>query len=77
MIIIVSNYNETIRNQVYCIFVRVTRYAGTIIGNEVIDIIRWPGSEWRCLKVIRPFPSLLDLVLRSYNTFMFYITRFN
>ncbi|KAH1195534.1 Auxin response factor 7 [Glycine max] len=27
------------------------RHAGTIIGHEDIDKIRWPGSEWRCLKV--------------------------
>ncbi|XP_061366518.1 auxin response factor 2A-like [Gastrolobium bilobum] len=27
------------------------RYAGTIIGVEDIDSIRWPGSEWRRLKV--------------------------
>ncbi|GAU35441.1 hypothetical protein TSUD_363970 [Trifolium subterraneum] len=24
---------------------------GTIVGNEDIDPIRWPGSEWRCIKV--------------------------
>ncbi|XP_028762300.1 auxin response factor 2-like [Neltuma alba] len=27
------------------------RYAGTIIGIDDIDGMRWPGSEWRCLKV--------------------------
>ncbi|RDX83025.1 Auxin response factor 7, partial [Mucuna pruriens] len=29
----------------------VRRYPGTIVGKEDIDNIRWPGSEWRCLKV--------------------------
>ncbi|KAK2354391.1 auxin response factor [Trifolium repens] len=24
---------------------------GTIVGSEDIDPIRWPGSEWRCIKV--------------------------
>ncbi|XP_041016734.1 auxin response factor 4-like isoform X1 [Juglans microcarpa x Juglans regia] len=27
------------------------RFSGTIVGVENIDCIRWPGSEWRCLKV--------------------------
>lgn len=27
------------------------RSPGTIIGVENVDCIRWPGSEWRCLKV--------------------------
>ncbi|XP_057966281.1 auxin response factor 4-like isoform X2 [Malania oleifera] len=27
------------------------RYVGTVVGIEDIDHIRWPGSEWRCLKV--------------------------
>ncbi|XP_045793359.1 auxin response factor 2-like [Trifolium pratense] len=27
------------------------RRYGTIVGNEDIDPIRWPGSEWRCIKV--------------------------
>ncbi|XVF21882.1 hypothetical protein REPUB_Repub12eG0127600 [Reevesia pubescens] len=27
------------------------RALGTIIGNEDVDHIRWPNSEWRCLKV--------------------------
>ncbi|WJX87459.1 hypothetical protein P8452_69652 [Trifolium repens] len=27
-----------------------SRY-GTIVGNEDFDPIRWPGSEWRCIKV--------------------------
>ncbi|GAU28782.1 hypothetical protein TSUD_357680, partial [Trifolium subterraneum] len=28
-----------------------SRRYGTIVGNEDIDPIRWPGSEWRCIKV--------------------------
>ncbi|TKY61837.1 Auxin response factor 7 [Spatholobus suberectus] len=36
----------------------VRRYAGTIIGKEGIDNIRWPGSEWRCLKV--QWDNILD-----------------
>ncbi|KAI4301338.1 hypothetical protein L6164_034626 [Bauhinia variegata] len=27
------------------------RYAGTVIGVEEIDCARWPGSDWKCLKV--------------------------
>ncbi|GLT86765.1 hypothetical protein SLE2022_048840 [Rubroshorea leprosula] len=27
------------------------RFSGTIIGDEEVDPIRWPGSKWRCLKV--------------------------
>ncbi|KAB1199425.1 Auxin response factor 2 [Morella rubra] len=27
------------------------RHSGTVVGIEDIDHIRWPGSEWRCLKV--------------------------
>ncbi|PIA61681.1 hypothetical protein AQUCO_00300899v1 [Aquilegia coerulea] len=27
------------------------RLAGTVVGNEDFDPLRWPGSEWRCLKV--------------------------
>ncbi|KAF5206726.1 Auxin response factor, partial [Thalictrum thalictroides] len=27
------------------------RLAGTVVGNEEFDPLRWPGSEWRCLKV--------------------------
>ncbi|XP_041022563.1 auxin response factor 23-like isoform X12 [Juglans microcarpa x Juglans regia] len=27
------------------------RFSGTVVGVEDIDCIRWPGSEWRCLKV--------------------------
>ncbi|XP_062145267.1 auxin response factor 23-like, partial [Alnus glutinosa] len=27
------------------------RPTGTVVGIEDIDCIRWPGSEWRCLKV--------------------------
>ena len=53
-----SIYKETFCNQVYCLFVWVTGHAGTIIGNEDIDSIRWPGSAWRRLKVIRFFSSL-------------------
>ncbi|GMP91221.1 hypothetical protein CsSME_00042005 [Camellia sinensis var. sinensis] len=26
-------------------------FAGTVVGINNIDCIRWPGSEWRCLKV--------------------------
>ncbi|XP_020211912.1 auxin response factor 2 isoform X2 [Cajanus cajan] len=37
------------------------RYAGTIVGREDIDSIRWPGSEWRCLKV------QWDTILDAYN----------
>ncbi|KAK7337386.1 hypothetical protein VNO77_17956 [Canavalia gladiata] len=36
------------------------RYAGTIIGIEDIDSIRWHGSAWRCLKV------LWDTVIDAY-----------
>ncbi|GAU49619.1 hypothetical protein TSUD_192580 [Trifolium subterraneum] len=28
-----------------------SRRYGTIVGNEDIDPIRWPRSEWRCIKV--------------------------
>lgn len=27
-------------------------FGGTITGVEDIDHIRWPGSKWRCIKVI-------------------------
>ncbi|KAK3003244.1 hypothetical protein RJ639_018186 [Escallonia herrerae] len=27
------------------------RFSGTVVGVEDIDCIRWPGSDWRCLKV--------------------------
>ncbi|GLT53943.1 hypothetical protein SLA2020_271770 [Shorea laevis] len=27
------------------------RPTGTVVGIEDIDCIRWPGSEWRCLKI--------------------------
>lgn len=27
------------------------RIAGTVVGTEDVDHIRWPASEWRCLKV--------------------------
>ncbi|KAJ9171886.1 hypothetical protein P3X46_015188 [Hevea brasiliensis] len=30
---------------------RIERFEGTIVGNEVVDHIRWPNSEWRSLKV--------------------------
>ncbi|KAA8549213.1 hypothetical protein F0562_000897 [Nyssa sinensis] len=30
---------------------RCSKFAGTVVGIENIDCIRWPGSEWRCLKV--------------------------
>ncbi|KAE8692107.1 Auxin response factor 4 [Hibiscus syriacus] len=30
---------------------REKRASGTIVSNEDIDRIRWPNSEWRCLKV--------------------------
>ncbi|XP_059625358.1 auxin response factor 23-like, partial [Cornus florida] len=30
---------------------RCSRFAGTVVGVDDIDCIRWPGSEWRCLKV--------------------------
>ncbi|KAJ1390710.1 PB1 domain [Sesbania bispinosa] len=36
------------------------RYAGTIIGIEDIDKIRWPGSKWKCLKV------QWDAILNTY-----------
>ncbi|KAL2345367.1 hypothetical protein Fmac_006652 [Flemingia macrophylla] len=39
----------------------VRRYAGTIVGREDIDGIRWPGSEWRCLKV------QWDTIVDAYN----------
>ncbi|CAK9175891.1 unnamed protein product [Ilex paraguariensis] len=29
----------------------IARFAGTVVGIEDIDRIRWPGSEWRSLKV--------------------------
>ncbi|XP_057439003.1 auxin response factor 4-like isoform X2 [Lotus japonicus] len=36
------------------------RNAGAIIGNEDIDNIKWPGSEWRCLKVKWDAMPILD-----------------
>ncbi|KAA8543166.1 hypothetical protein F0562_021339 [Nyssa sinensis] len=36
---------------------RSSRFAGTVVGIENIDCIRWPGSEWRCLKVKWDAPS--------------------
>ncbi|XP_022635038.1 auxin response factor 2A [Vigna radiata var. radiata] len=48
----VPDYSIGTRVQMQCdVEESLRRYAGTIIGNEVIDSIRWPGSEWRCLKV--------------------------
>ncbi|KEH19316.1 auxin response factor 14 [Medicago truncatula] len=35
------------------------RRYGTIVGNEDIDPIRWPGSEWRCIKV--QWDSMLNI----------------
>ncbi|CAL5353893.1 hypothetical protein CsSME_00042010 [Camellia sinensis var. sinensis] len=32
-------------------------FAGTVVGIDNIDCIRWPGSEWRCLKVQWDAPS--------------------
>ncbi|KAI8025372.1 Auxin response factor 2B [Camellia lanceoleosa] len=32
-------------------------FAGTVVGINNIDCIRWPGSEWRCLKVQWDAPS--------------------
>ncbi|KAL7200550.1 hypothetical protein ACSBR1_032470 [Camellia fascicularis] len=32
-------------------------FAGTVVGINIIDCIRWPGSEWRCLKVQWDAPS--------------------
>jgi hypothetical protein len=29
-----------------------TRFSGTIIGTDDPDPKRWPGSKWRCLKVL-------------------------
>lgn len=29
-----------------------TRFSGTVIGTEDADSVRWPGSKWRCLKVL-------------------------
>lgn len=37
-----------------------TRPTGTVVGIEDIDCIRWPGSEWRCLKVTSPFHDFQD-----------------
>lgn len=28
------------------------KFRGTISGIEDVDRIRWPGSKWRCIKVI-------------------------
>jgi hypothetical protein len=28
------------------------RFSGTIIGTDDPDPKRWPGSKWRCLKVL-------------------------
>ncbi|CAJ1879906.1 unnamed protein product [Sphenostylis stenocarpa] len=48
----IPDYSIGTRVQMQCdVEESLRRYAGTIIGNEVIDSIRWPGSEWRCLKV--------------------------
>ncbi|XP_068473663.1 auxin response factor 2A-like isoform X2 [Phaseolus vulgaris] len=48
----VPDYSIGARVQMQCdVEESLRRYAGTIIGTEVIDSIRWPGSEWRCLKV--------------------------
>lgn len=30
----------------------LTRIAGTVVGIDSIDPIRWDDSEWRCLEVI-------------------------
>ncbi|KAK4281094.1 hypothetical protein QN277_012628 [Acacia crassicarpa] len=38
------------------------RYPGTIIGIDDIDGMRWPNSEWRCLKV--KWDATLDIDLR-------------
>ncbi|XP_054778287.1 auxin response factor 2A-like isoform X2 [Prosopis cineraria] len=38
------------------------RYAGTIIGIDDIDGKKWPGSEWRCLKV--KWDAKLDIDMR-------------
>jgi hypothetical protein len=29
-----------------------SRFSGTVIGTEDADPVRWPGSKWRCLKVL-------------------------
>jgi hypothetical protein len=29
-----------------------SRFSGTVVGTEDADPIRWPGSKWRCLKVL-------------------------
>ncbi|KDP28078.1 hypothetical protein JCGZ_13849 [Jatropha curcas] len=34
-----------------CADQRIERFEGTIVGNEDVDHIRWPNSEWRSLKV--------------------------
>lgn len=33
----------------------MNRLGGTVVGIEDIDQMKWPGSDWRCIKVIVHF----------------------
>lgn len=66
---LISTYLLFFASQVYFmvfwtyVLIVWTRFEGTIIDIEDKDCIRWPNSEWRCLKV----PQFLFMTLKSPN----------
>lgn len=43
------------------------RYMGTIVGISDLDPLRWPGSKWRCLQVIKiSILNVKDFITRNF-----------
>jgi hypothetical protein len=65
---------------VITIFFLIFRY-GTIVGSEDIDPIRWPGSEWRCIKVksntLQTIRSSLKILLIHFSFILIDLYKFN